>query len=335
MATPIVYRVEDRSILLPFYRRAVIDPVLPLIPARISPNLLTHVGHLANLVGVAALLGAWPARGYHFVVAALTLQVHVWCDNADGGHARRTGQCSPGGEWLDHGLDSLNVVYIALLTCAALGVTPGWWVALSLLIPTAASVTYWEQSHSGVFRLGRLNQIESTLLLSGLLLASAVFGRDVTARIALGGVSLQRALCAWTAVQISVGAMRGLARVGRPDPTALASIAPLLAFDAAVGVALLAGLLTAPAAVCIGVAGNVFSAVRMLVARIGHERPRAEALSIVGAVGLGLASAARTVGLIGVHLPAGVVAAVCATYVVMTARAAREGSRRVAASERG
>lgn len=329
MASRLEYNVEDRSILLPWYRRAVIDPVLPHIPARVSPNALTHFGHLANLGGVAVLLGLWPSRGYAFALAAVTIQIHVWCDNADGGHARRTGQCSPGGEFLDHGLDTLNVAYIGLISCAALGVSPAWWVTLSMLIPTAAAVTFWEQSHTGTFRLGRLNQVESTVLLSGLLLLAAVFGNDVTTRVSLGGVTLQRALCLWTVIQIGVGMASGLARVVRVDPTALASIAPLAALDAAVGAGLATGALSAPGAVAVGVAGNVFVGVQMLVRRLGNERPRIEPTVVAGAVVLAAASVATAMGVGGAHPSAALAAIACATYGVMTARAAREGLRRV------
>ena len=96
-----------------------------------------------NLLGVAVLLLARPHRGALFALPAVTLPVPVWCDNADGGHARRTGQCSPRGEFLDHGLETLNVVYIALLTCLALGVSPGWFVAT-----TAKGESYRERGQN-------------------------------------------------------------------------------------------------------------------------------------------------------------------------------------------
>src|SRR5690348_1168365 len=95
------YKVEDRSILLPFYRRFFVDPLLPYLPAKLNPNTITHVGHLLNLLGAVFLLVMWPKRGWPFVAAMITLQLYTWCDNADGAHARRTNQCSPLGEFLD------------------------------------------------------------------------------------------------------------------------------------------------------------------------------------------------------------------------------------------
>src|ERR1700733_12498584 len=107
----------------------------------------------------------------------------MWFNNADGAPARRTNQCSPFGEFLDHGLDQLNTVYIAYLTAMSLGVPPIWWVIIAIIIPGAGAVTYWEQSQTGVFRLGLLNQVESLSLLSIILGVSAVVGNSMWARV--------------------------------------------------------------------------------------------------------------------------------------------------------
>lgn len=323
---PLAYRVVDRSILLPFYRRALIDPVLPHIPARVTPNAITHAGHLINLLGVGALLLWRPHRGPLFALSALTLQLHVWCDNADGGHARRTGQSSPRGEFLDHGLDTFNVVYIALLTCLALGVAPGWWVALSLIIPSAASVTFWEQSHTGTFHLGLLNQVESTVLLGCMLLAAAAWGDGFSARLHLGGVALRDALCVWTAVQIGVGALRSIARAVRAEAGAYASLAPLLAFDVGVAASFTSGALPAGAAVVVGAVGNVHFALRMLLRRLGGERPAPEASTLLAAVVLGLSSV-LSAPWTRAHAGAVTLVAVAA-HAVMIGRDLAEGLRR-------
>src|SRR5260221_5390951 len=100
----LVYEVEDRSILLPLYRSLFVTPLLPVLPPRLSPNAITHAGHLCNLAGTLVLLALWPERGWPYLAAALGLHLYNWCDNADGAHARRTGQTSATGEFLDHGL---------------------------------------------------------------------------------------------------------------------------------------------------------------------------------------------------------------------------------------
>ncbi|HVY47299.1 MAG TPA: CDP-alcohol phosphatidyltransferase family protein, partial [Minicystis sp.] len=270
----LVYKVEDRSILLPHYQRFLVKPFLPLLPARLNPNAITHAGHLLNLAAAALLVALWPHRGAPLALAALLLHAYCWCDNADGAHARRTNQCSPLGEFLDHGLDQLNTVYIGYLTAYALGVSPIWWVALTLLIPGAAVFTYWEQASTGVMRLGRMNQVESVFVLSGALLAAAAWGVDVFERVGVSGVSLGLAFRLWCAITILFGMVRGCGRVAaaRGLP-ALLPIAPLLAFDAALFAAAWVGALSTVAAVAIGTGATVYYGMRMLTFRLKGEQP--------------------------------------------------------------
>ena len=59
------YRADDRSLLLPGYRRWLVDTILPLLPARLNPNTITHAGHALNLAAVTLSSGArfeapWP-----------------------------------------------------------------------------------------------------------------------------------------------------------------------------------------------------------------------------------------------------------------------------------
>ena len=191
---PLVYKVEDRSLLLPYYRRYLVDPILPHLPASLSPNAITHAGHLVNLAGTSLLLVMWPRGGWAFIAAALLLQLYLWCDNADGAHARRTGQCSTYGEFLDHGLDAANTVYISYLSAMALGAPPLWWVMIVLLIPAGGAAAYWEQSQTGVFRLGLLNQVESLTLLTVVLVISAFAGTEFWEQVVVGGITLRLAI---------------------------------------------------------------------------------------------------------------------------------------------
>jgi phosphatidylglycerophosphate synthase len=284
MATgSLVYKVDDRSILLPYYRRYVVDPFLPLIPAKIHPNSITHAGHLLNLLGTVTLLAIWPERGWPFATAMLLLQAYMWCDNADGAHARRTNQCSPFGEFLDHGLDQLNTVYIAYLTAMSLGVSPIWWVIIAIIIPGAGAVTYWEQSQTGVFRLGLLNQVESLTVLSITLCVSAAFGNDIWGKVSIGPVTLRAAILAWSTSTILFGKLRGMWRVARHrGPAAVIPILGLLAFGGAVVVAAALGAVSTIEAVSLGTGLNVYFGMRMLATRLHGETPRIERLLVAG-----------------------------------------------------
>jgi phosphatidylglycerophosphate synthase len=274
---PLVYKVEDRSILLPYYRRLLVGPLLPLLPERLNPNTITHVGHLLNLTAAVLLLALWPKQGWPFAASALLLQLYVWCDNADGAHARRTNQCSPMGELLDHGLDALNTVYIGYLTAMALGLPPSGWVTITLIIPGSAAVTYWEQTTTGVFRAGLLNQIESCLVLASALLTSAIFGTGIWTELSLFGVTLQRAMYLWASITILFGMIRAASRVrAEAGGRAVLPILPLFAFGGAVAGAAAAGAISTITAVTLATCVNVYFGTKMLTFRLHHRLPRVE-----------------------------------------------------------
>jgi phosphatidylglycerophosphate synthase len=273
----LVYKVEDRSILLPYYRRYLVDPLLPLLPARLNPNTITHAGHLLNLVGTVILIAAWPKNGWPFVVATVMLQLYTWCDNADGAHARRTNQCSALGEFLDHGLDALNTVYISYLTAMALGVPPLWWVVIALIIPGAGAVTYWEQTQTGFFRLGLLNQLESVAVLSIVLLGSALLGKSIWGETSIFGITLQRAFLLWLSATILFGMMRAMHRVATRD--GLGAVLPVLAlilFGSAIAGAAAVDAISTITAVTLASSVNVYYATRMLSFRLHKRLPRVE-----------------------------------------------------------
>jgi phosphatidylglycerophosphate synthase len=293
---PLEYKVDDRSILLPYYRRFIVDPLLPFIPARVNPNSITHAGHILNLLGTALLIGLWPERGWPFVAAALMLHVYMWCDNADGAHARRTNQCSAFGEFLDHGLDQLNTVYIGYLTAMALGVSSTWWVVLSLIIPGAGAVTYWEQSRTGVFRLGLLNQVESLSVLAITLLLSSVYGaHGWTSWSLFGIVTLQQAMLIWSTSTILFGMVRAMIRVGQA--CGAAAVWPMvgpLAFGGALVLAVTVGPLSPVAGVTLATGANVSLGMRMLANRLHGEAPRlGRLLTVVAAVVFAMTAASR------------------------------------------
>lgn len=321
----LVYKVEDRSILLPYFRRFMIDPLLPFIPAKVSPNAITHVGHLLNLFGTALLLWLRPESGWPFFVAALCLNLYNWCDNADGAHARRTKQCSPFGEFLDHGLDQFNTVYIAILTALALGARPIEWVAIALLIPGAAVVTYWEQSNTGVFRVGMLNQVESVVVLTTALVITGVSGQSIWGKELFAGLMMRDVMVLWPCSTILFGMARNLVRVAAQcGAKATGPILVYLAFSAAIFGSIVVGAVETPWAVALAAALNIHLGMRMLARRLKKEPPQVEPFVLGGAVAVGALVVWKLVGppLAPSVVPALVVLACCALglQVILDAR---------------
>lgn len=331
----LVYTVSDRSLLLPFYKKLVVEPSLRLVPRGLDPNAITHAGHLLNLAGTVTLVASSQALAagarWPLFVAVVCLQLYNWCDNADGAQARRTGRTSALGELLDHGLDMLNTTYIAFAAAIAIGAPPLWWTALALVVPAACATTYWEQAETGHFNLGVLNQVESVMVLSLIMLATAFGGFDLWDRVHVGPVTLRHALMGFVVVQSSAGILHNVWRVARQAPAKAAlRIAPLLVFEVAVMAAALTGALAPVAAVIVGTAGNVFFGLRSLAMRTAGERPRTETGVIAAAVlVLGLVAFALLGGAASYALDVTASIAASAFFGILAVVNAREARREV------
>jgi phosphatidylglycerophosphate synthase len=329
------YHVQDRSILLPGYKRWLIEPLLPFIPRSIHPNTITHVGHLGNLAGLVILLVFGTARGgWPFYVAAALLNFYVWCDNADGGHARRTKQCSAMGELLDHGLDMFNATYMAYIGAASIGAPPIAWVLLVTLVSGACAATYWEQAETGTFHLGRLNQIEGLAVQTAMLLIAGALGTDVYTRLHLGPITMRTAMVAWVVAQTGFGIAHGLWRAAK-QRAPLAPALPLLIFDGLVIAAVLLGAISTVPALVVVTAGNAFLGLRNLARRARGERPVIEPVIGAGIVVLlgvlayaRLGGDARRTSDLVVALGGGVV------FGLLALASAADAARRVSALDR-
>lgn len=289
MMSKLGYSVEDRSILLPWYKKRIVDPVVARLPARLHPNTITHVGHLANLLGLLAVIVFHPpGPSLVYLVPAVTLHLYNFCDNADGAHARRTGQTSPLGELLDHGLDLLNVGYIAALSAFALGATPIVTVAMVTCITGAAAAVYLEQAETGVFQLGLLNQVEATFVLSAVLLVDAALGPERLASLHVGPVALRDGIGFVASAGGATAVLQGVWRVKKKGGS-VAPFATLLVFGIANVLAARTSVLAWHEATLVSGVGYVFLGVRNLSLRMRGRKPLLEtgvlvlALSLVGA----------------------------------------------------
>ena len=309
------YRVEDASLLLPLYRRLLVRPFVGLVPASVDPNTITHLGHALCFGAMALLLVVWRDSGWAYFVAAALLQAYLWCDNADGAHARRTGQCSVTGEFLDHGLDQLNTSYIAVLMAIALGAPPLWWVAIAVIVTATPAVAYWEQSVTGVFRVDACNQLESLFALTAGLVARGVLGSAFWHEITFGGLSLGLIVLLVASGTMLLSIVRAMIFVARRH--ALAKVAPvfvLAGFDSAVSAAARAGVLRVGPAVLLAVIGTLLFAFQVLNARIHFRQPTwSRALGVVGA----LVALLALLDLAGVTVPEDTATSVAAGGVLL------------------
>lgn len=331
MSTPaLAYSVRDRSILLPYYKRFLVDPLIGAIPARISPNAITHGGHLINLAALLLLIAAARMdRGWPFFLVPLLVHVWLWCDHADGGHARRTGQCSALGEFLDHGLDLLNATYVICMTVVALGTPPFWSVTAAVVVPAAAAITYWEQAETGVFQLGLLNQIESVCSLSVALFARGIFGVAAMAGVRVGPWPLPDVILAVVSIVALFGILRCAMRVRQKGGRLTPFVAPLL-FGAAVTLAAATGALGTLSLILVGASVFVFIGVCQLNFRIRGERPAPSGGVLLAAlVVLGVAVVRMRIGVVAPALEWGVAGSLAIVFGGLALVRGIEGHRAV------
>jgi phosphatidylglycerophosphate synthase len=166
--SPQKYTVKDEELLLEFYKKLLWNRIVPRIPASITPNSLTIVGQICGVLSAVATYGA--AVGgvpFLYLVSTFLLLAYLTFDNIDGAHARRTGQTSPLGEFLDHGLDGLASTAALVLTGYVLGLhtDPILMVTLCALGGFGFTAVFWEQFRTGLLVIPKVSTTEGLSLL--------------------------------------------------------------------------------------------------------------------------------------------------------------------------
>jgi len=276
------YESRDKSILLPYFRRYLWDPMGGLVPDWFAPNTLTILGCLCALGGLWSALLIDPSHPRLYLIPAAMLFLYTTFDNMDGAHARRTGQSTPLGEFVDHWLDTLNAAFASFAVGHALGLPE--WLIVSVVAAgiLAMFATYWEQRVTGVIQLGRVGNLEALVLLVILLVLVAFGGQGVSEIPVLGvpsGLFFGGAY-ALGSVVISIGCFV------RVKDQRSSWIAPVLALAAA-AIWFIAG---SPGYLAIGLilaAGNAIFSGRVLAARLLQPRGQLFEVLIGAALVLG------------------------------------------------
>jgi len=197
------YESAQESILLPYYKRFVWGPVLRLIPRSVSPNTLTLISTLA--CGLSFVLAATLAHSAAaMVVAAALIFTYVSLDNMDGAHARRAGRSSRLGEFLDHWLDTLNNGFVVLGACMAAGLPASFTLGVFAVTTLAFFAVQWELRQTGVFRMGRVADVEGNTAVCLLYLLIAFAGPGLFALRPVPGLP---PLAVWLGVAVGAQAI--------------------------------------------------------------------------------------------------------------------------------
>jgi len=157
---PVEYKVDDQELLLGFYKAALWNRLVPRIPASIAPNTITIVGQVMALLAIPAAYFATMGTPILYVISALLLLGYLTADNVDGPHARRTGQASPLGEFLDHGLDGIASGSVILIAGLILRTAPVPMALLGVLGAVGFIMVFWEQFRTGLLVIPKVSSTE-------------------------------------------------------------------------------------------------------------------------------------------------------------------------------
>lgn len=160
------YKCEDREILLGVYKKLFWNRILEAIPESVAPNAITIFGQMCVIAAVFFAYAASAGNTPLYLVSALLMMTYMSADNLDGPHARRTGQSSALGEFLDHGLDGIGsgaTLLVFAFTVKADGV---YLLTLGLVGALAWLVVFWDQYRTGLLVIPRLSAVEGITLLA-------------------------------------------------------------------------------------------------------------------------------------------------------------------------
>jgi len=115
------YKCINKSIYYAYVQGPLCDWAVEYLPQSLSPNVITLLSGVCYAASCVAFCG-FAGFDFHTCVpawliycVAVLIQLGLTLDNMDGKHARRTGNGSAMGMFLDHGLDALTSVTIVFL----------------------------------------------------------------------------------------------------------------------------------------------------------------------------------------------------------------------------
>jgi len=102
------YRCKDNSILTPYLRDYLVQPLLVLVPRTIPANIITIVSNSFIYMAMAMAYYFGPGFKWNFIIIPVLILIYLVGDHLDGMQAKKTQTSSALGEFCDHFLDAFN-----------------------------------------------------------------------------------------------------------------------------------------------------------------------------------------------------------------------------------
>jgi phosphatidylglycerophosphate synthase len=198
------YICEEHSFTYSFLSRYLFKPIGARLPNKLSPNALTLSGVLGCFLSVLFVWLGVNVSAWFYLLAAAGGLWEFLADNLDGLHARRTGQTSPLGEFLDHWLDTICLSLLTLSLLYFFGADTFWMIFTAIIIGLSSFATFWEQRQRSVFYSAIVGPNEAWLGIAGLYLIAAFLPRAWFVyqpwhmNIAILAIPIEISISAWT-----------------------------------------------------------------------------------------------------------------------------------------
>jgi phosphatidylglycerophosphate synthase len=198
------YICEEHSFTFDILSKYLFKPIAARLPARISPNALTLSGVFSCFLSALFVWLGVNVSPLFYILTAAAIFWEFLADNLDGLHARRTGQTSRLGEFLDHWLDTICLSLLTLSMLYFFEADLFWMIFSAIIIALSSFATFWEQRQRGIFYSAVVGPNEAWLGMVGLYLAAAFLPREWLAyqpgrlNFAILMIPIEIAISAWT-----------------------------------------------------------------------------------------------------------------------------------------
>lgn len=168
------YSFEDISYTCGFMYKFLVNPLMKIMPRRITPNTISFLSGLCSLTGFLIILQSYYFNTYKFWWAIpIFILTYIVLDYCDGEQARKTKMCSPIGEFLDHILDSCLPLYLIGGLMIIYNIDQPFYVGSLLTIAyLTQNAVFWERYKNGRMFFTKFSSTESILCLTALITAS-------------------------------------------------------------------------------------------------------------------------------------------------------------------
>lgn len=175
MLPPYRYQCVDRSVLVPYLKRWVVEPVARVTPLAIPANMITIGTNVFMGIGVLLAAKYGPSLWANFLLLPLFMFIYAVGDHLDGLQAKRTNTGSALGEFCDHYLDAFNTGIVVYFALALFRVEHPIAVPLVFVsvYATGAAVAY-EEFRTGWLNFEQFGSLEGVALVIVLILAGAI-----------------------------------------------------------------------------------------------------------------------------------------------------------------